>query len=67
MQIRLIGVRVDNLQEQQGTQISLFDNSKNEKLEKLDKVVDSLKNKYGYNSIKRAGDMNINNVLKLKE
>lgn len=46
-------------------QISLFQEPKNDKQEKLDKVVDELKNKYGYNKITRAGKMNTE--IKLKD
>ena len=65
MKIRLIGLRVDNLIEKENMQISLFQESKNDKQEKLDKVVDELKNKYGYNKITRAGKMNTE--IKLKD
>ena len=67
MAIRLVGVRVDNLIEKEDMQISLFENKNNEKQEKLDKVIDSLKNKYGYNKITRAGKMNAEDYLKLKD
>lgn len=63
-EIRLIGVRVDNLTEKEELQLSLFSNQFNEKQEKLDKVVDELKNKYGYHKITRAGKMNTENYLK---
>ena len=39
----------------------------NEKQEKLDKVIDELKNKYGYNKITRAGKMNAGDILELKD
>ena len=48
-------------------QISLFDNQNGEKQKKLDKIVDSINQKYGKNSITRAGKMNIGNILKLKD
>ena len=67
MAIRLVGVRVDNLIEKENMQISLFENKNNEKQEKLDKVIDNLKNKYGYNKITRAGKMNAGNYLNLKD
>ena len=67
MEIRLLGVRVDNLVEKEEIQLSLFNDKRNEKQEKLDKVVDELKNKYGYNKITRAGKMNAGNLLKLKD
>ncbi len=67
MEIRLIGVRVDNLIGKEETQLSLFQDKINEKQEKLDDVVDKIKEKYGYNSITRAGKMELNNTLKLKD
>ncbi len=54
--IRLLGVRVDNLIEEV-RQMSLFDNKQNEKQEKIDNAVDKIKDKYGYNSIKRANEI----------
>ena len=42
--------RVDNLIEKDEKKLSFFDNEQNEKQEKLDKVVDELKQKYGYSS-----------------
>jgi len=65
--IRLIGVRLDNLVQEEERQISLFDNKNGEKQKKLDQIVDSLNQKYGKNSITRAGKMNIGNILKLKD
>lgn len=52
--IRLIGVRVDNLIETTEVQLSLFNDENEEKRDKIDSVVDELKNKYGYNSITLA-------------
>lgn len=65
-EIRLVGVRLDNLIEKDQLQLSLFDN-RNQKQEKLDKVIDELKNKYGYNAITRAGKLNSGTILKLKD
>lgn len=67
MSIRLIGLRVDNLEEKEQLQLSLFNNEANEKQEKLDKVLDELKQKYGYQSITRAGKMEADKFLKLKD
>ncbi len=67
MEIRLIGVRVDNLIGKEEIQLSLFQDKINEKQEKLDDAVDKIKEKYGYNSITRAGKMELNNTLKLKD
>lgn len=66
-QIRLIGMRVDNLIEKSEKQLSFFDNNQSEKQEKIDKVVDELKQKYGYSSITRAGKLNSEGKIKLKD
>lgn len=63
--IRLIGLSIDNLEEKEDIQLSFFENI-DIKQDKIDKVVDSLKKKYGYQSIKRASDMDIQNVVKDK-
>lgn len=65
--IRLIGMRVDDLIEKDEQQLSLFQDEKNEKQEKLDEAIDKLKQKYGYHSITRAGKMKVGDVLKLKD
>lgn len=57
--IRLIGVRVDGLSKKDEIQISLFDNKQNEKQEKIDLVLDKIKDKYGYNAITRAGKIDL--------
>lgn len=63
--IRLIGVRVDNLQEKDEVQISFFENDT--KQEKLDSVLDGLKKKYGYSSVTRAGELDVKEIVKGKE
>ena len=66
--IRLIGVRVDDLTDTEEMQISLFhDEVKNEKQEKLDKTIDKLKEKYGYNFITRAGKMGVEDLIKFRK
>ena len=52
--IRLIGVRVDNLVESDEVQLSLFNDETEEKRNKIDSVMDELKNKYGYNAVTLA-------------
>ena len=64
--IRLVGVRIDNLIEKEEKQLSLFQNENSKKQEKLDKVIDSLKEKYGYQSVTRAGKLDIGNKIKFK-
>ena len=63
--IRLIGVRVDNLENKDEVQLSIFANDL--KQDKLDTVLDSLKLKYGYNSITRAGELDIKDIVKEKK
>lgn len=63
--IRLIGLSVDNLEPKEDAQISFFNTD--EKQEKLDYVLDALKQKYGYTSIKRAGELEIQEIVKGKE
>ena len=55
--VRLIGVRVDDLLDEKDKQISLFDNNQVEKQEKIDDIVDKLRDKMGYGAIKRAGEI----------
>lgn len=67
MPIRLLGVRVDQLVEKEQRQISLFENTDNEKQKKIDSTLDKIKEKYGYESITRAGKMQLDKNVKLKE
>lgn len=63
--IRLVGLRVDNLENKDEVQLSFFSNDINhQKQEKIDSVLDNLKNKYGYDSITRAGKLEIQNIVK---
>ena len=64
--IRLVGTRVDGLIKKDEMQISLFNNNISKKHEKLDDIIDKLNEKYGYNSITRAGKLNIEDIVKLK-
>ena len=66
--VRLIGIRVDDLSKGENMQMSLFtpQTTDTQKQEKLDKTVDSIKSKYGYEVIKRAGDMNIKGLTAIK-
>ena len=50
--IRLVGVKLDNLTDNEFNQISIFEQpAKKEKNSKLDNVIDNIKDKYGYDSI----------------
>ena len=67
MAIRLVGMRVDNLIEKNEVQLSLFDETKNEKQDKLDNTIDKIKEKYGYDFIKRAGNLNAEKTVKIRK
>ena len=60
-------VRVDNLIDKDEVQLSLFNNDEEKKQEKLDEVVDKLKEKYGYNSVTRAGKLHSEEIIKFKD
>lgn len=60
-------MRVDGLIEKNEKQLSLFTSKDTEKQENLDKVVDELKQKFGYNSITRAGKLHSEKEIKLKD
>lgn len=62
-----MGLRVDNLVEKNEIQLSFFTDEDDKKQEKVDKVVDQLKQKYGYGSITRAGNLHSSEIVKLKE
>lgn len=66
MFIRLMGVRVEHLVNKEERQLSFFSEN-DDKQEKLDKTIDSLKDKYGYHFITRAGKMNTKEMMKKSE
>ena len=55
--IRLVGAKVDNLVGEETEQLSMFSNENTKKQDKIDEVLDKIKTKYGYESIKRAGTL----------
>lgn len=58
--IRLLGVSTKVASADGGRQMSLFDNTDYEKLERLDKAMDSIKDKFGAGAIKRASALENN-------
>lgn len=56
--IRQLGVHTGKTTMEQTHQYSIFDTDKDEKLEKLNKAVDSIRSRYGEDSIKRACFLN---------
>ncbi len=55
-QIRLIGIRLDNLKEEKTYQTSLFDKEP-EKDDKIDKIIEQINEKYGKQILKRASNI----------
>ncbi len=55
--LRLLGVSCSRAAEKGPVQMTLFDNERNEKLEKLNAALDSVRARYGYGSVKRASLM----------
>ncbi|HAN10570.1 MAG TPA: DNA polymerase IV [Clostridiales bacterium] len=53
MPIRLVGVQVSNIEKKDIKQMSLFTDKEDEKNEKFEKSIDIIREKYGYNIIKR--------------
>lgn len=64
--IRLVGLRVENLVPKDEMQLSIFNDEKAKKQEKLDKTVDKLKDKYGYTTITRAGNLEAEEIFGMK-
>ena len=67
MAIRLVGMRVDNLVDKNKQQLSLFDTKDNDKQNTIDNTIDRLKEKYGYNFVTRASNLNIENIVKIRK
>ena len=64
--IRLLGIRTTKLDDTEFSQISLFDNKQSEKFKKLDSAIDSIRNKYGIDSVKRASFLKEDTICKHK-
>ncbi|MTI47403.1 MAG: DNA polymerase IV [Firmicutes bacterium] len=56
--IRQFNVRLSELVSEEMTQLTVFDREDQEKIEKMDKVVDSIRDKYGKGAIMRATFIN---------
>ena len=55
--LRLLGVSLGDLTHGEAVQMSLFEDEKRERSRKLDRAVDAIRNKYGADTIMRAGAM----------
>ncbi len=62
--IRLIGVRVEGLIDKEEEQLSFLEERKEEKQEKIDKALDTLREKYGYNSVSRATKLEADKIMR---
>lgn len=65
--IRLIGIQTSKLVEKDQVQLSFFEQKTDEKQEKIENVIDDLKNKYGYEMITRAGEMKVKSMLNIRK
>lgn len=54
MPVRLLGIRTSKLSDSQVRQLNIFDYVQNDKQEKLDKALDSIRQKYGSQAIMRG-------------
>lgn len=60
--LRLIGIRVDGLIDNDAVQISFFDSENRDKQKKLDNTIDKLKDKFGYDTIGKAREIKKNEL-----
>ncbi len=61
--VRLIGLRAARIQEDSYEQMSLFETEQSRKMKALEKAVDSIRGKYGIDSVKRASFLQDNTVV----
>lgn len=61
--VRLIGLRTSRISEDSYEQLSLFETEQSRKIKYLEKAVDSIRGKYGIDSIKRASFLTDNRVV----
>lgn len=53
--VRLLGIQASHIRQAgDGRQLSLFDDGSYEKMEKLDRAMDSIRERYGSDAVKRA-------------
>ncbi len=64
--LRLLGIRASKLSTHQYRQLSIFDTPVSEKQKKLDSAIDSIRNRFGKNAIKRASFLDSDSVTDQK-
>ncbi len=61
--LRLIGVRASRISNDDYCQMSLFDTGKDQRMEQFEKAVDSIRDKFGIDSIKRASFLKTDSIV----
>lgn len=64
--LRLIGLSLSDIDREGCEQISLFENDKQLRLQKLDSAMDSIRNRFGTESIKRASTVDVGKRINRK-
>ena len=65
--VRLLGIQTSHIKKMSdGVQLSLFDDKNMEKLEKLDRAMDSIREKYGSDAVRRASFLEKSDAAKRK-
>lgn len=61
--VRLIGIRTSKISDDDYCQMSLFDTGKSQKVQQFEKTIDSIRDKFGIDSIKRASFLKDNAIV----
>ena len=61
--VRLIGVRTTRISDGEFIQMNLFDSRRNQKLEQMEKAVDSIRGRFGMDSIRRASFLKPDSIV----
>lgn len=61
--VRLIGVRTSHILEDGYSQMSLFDSGQEQRMEQFEKAVDTIRSKFGIDSIKRASFLQSDTIV----
>ena len=67
MPVRKIGISLSSLSKNDGMQLNLFENYKEEsKKNNINKAIDDINNKYGYNSVLKATSLLSASTIKIR-
>ncbi len=64
--LRLLGVALSDLSIEENTQISIFDEDKNEREKELDRLIDDIRNRFGSDTILRGSTMSYSDSVAKK-